>query len=76
MTIDDHTDLSDSLSTLISDLTANCSMKGQAHDELHKWLLPFIDMNKGLKASSTLESAAETLEKLKIELTIFNTYFE
>ena len=25
-------------------LTSNCTMTGQAHDELHKWLLPFIEL--------------------------------
>lgn len=76
ITVQDHVDLSDSLSILISELTMNCNMKGQAHDELHKWLLPFIDLNKQLKKIDQLNKGKELTTELKHELTIFNNYFQ
>ena len=36
--------LADKLKTNIDILTSNCTMKGQAHDELHKWLVPYIEL--------------------------------
>ena len=32
------------LKTNLDLLTSNCTMKGQAHDELHKWLVPYIEL--------------------------------
>ena len=44
----DYKSLSEKLQSNIDLLTSNCTMKGKAHDELHKWLLPYIDMVKEL----------------------------
>ena len=39
----DYDDLGEALQKGINALTSSCTMTGRAHDELHKWLLPFID---------------------------------
>ena len=44
----DYKSLSNKLQSNIDLLTSNCTMKGKAHDELHKWLLPYIDLVKEL----------------------------
>ena len=44
----DYKSLSEKLQSNIDLLTSNCTMKGKAHDELHKWLLPYIDLVKEL----------------------------
>ena len=36
--------LANKLKTNIDILISNCTMKGQAHDELHKWLVPYIEL--------------------------------
>ena len=54
----------------LDNLTSNCTMKGQAHDELHKWLLPYIDQVDQLGDDE--EWYAELQESFKT----FNTYFE
>lgn len=41
-----YVELGSKLNTHIGLLTSNCTMTGKAHDELHKWLLPFIDSVK------------------------------
>lgn len=63
--------LSDSLQTNIGRLTASCTMKGQAHDELHKWLLPFIATADSLKEKKEENS----LKNLEAALTRFHIYF-
>ncbi len=62
----------DSLAKNIDLLTSNCTMKGQAHDELHKWLLPFIDLVKAFSK----DKSAENFAKIQHSFTTFNTYFE
>lgn len=50
-------------------LTSNCTMTGQAHDELHKWLLPFIelvdqfDANEGVNKKNSYEELEVSFEK-------------
>lgn len=53
-------------------LTSNCTMKGQAHDELHKWLLPFIDLADNFSKDKSAEQFAEIQNSFKT----FNQYFE
>ena len=55
-------------------LTSNCTMTGQAHDELHKWLLPFIqlvdrfDVGKGVDKENSYEELVVSFEE-------FNQFF-
>jgi hypothetical protein len=44
----DFKSIAEKLQSNIDLLTSNCTMKGKAHDELHKWLLPYIDLAKEL----------------------------
>ena len=53
-------------------LTSNCTMKGQAHDELHKWLLPFLDLADNFSKDKSAEQFAEIQNSFKT----FNQYFE
>ena len=59
----------DGLKENIEGLTSNCTMEGRAHDELHKWLIPFIsDVDK--------TDSPDDIENLKDELVTFHKYFE
>jgi predicted small lipoprotein YifL len=60
----------------VNELTSSCTMDGQAHDELHKWLLPFIHDIKHLKESVTDDEAKESIRDLKASFAEFNQYFE
>ena len=64
--------LIDNLAHNIDLLTSNCTMEGQAHDELHKWLLPFIE---DVKAFSNEKSTAN-FAKIQKSFITFNQYFE
>lgn len=68
----DYKTLANHLKKNIDLLTSNCTMKGQAHDELHKWLLPFID----LVDAFSKDNSTEHLIKIQQEFKIFNTYFQ
>lgn len=57
-------------------LTSNCSMTGKAHDELHKWLLPFIDLVKDLNAADSKEKQQQSFEAIQESMNEFNMYFK
>ena len=56
-------------------LTSNCTMTGKAHDELHKWLLPYIDLVSELSAAENDNEAGQTYKEIQASLKTFNTYF-
>ncbi|MBK8111874.1 MAG: hypothetical protein IPO65_01705 [Saprospiraceae bacterium] len=51
-------------------------MKGKAHDELHKWLLPYIDLVKELSAAKNETEATKQFENIQISFTTFNQFFQ
>ena len=64
--------LADKLKTNIDILTSNCTMKGQAHDELHKWLVPYIE----LVDSFSKEKSANQFTEIQNSFLTFNQYFK
>lgn len=57
-------------------LTSNCTMTGKAHDELHKWLLPFIDLVKDFNTSDSKEKQKQLFDAIQESMNQFNTYFK
>ncbi len=72
----DYKSFAEKLQSNIDLLTSNCTMKGKAHDELHKWLLPYIDLVKELSAAKDETEAAKQFENIQISFTTFNQYFQ
>ena len=72
----DYKSLSEKLQSNIDLLTSKCTMKGKAHDELHKWLLPYIDLVKELSAAKNETEATKQFENIQISFTTFNQYFQ
>lgn len=72
----DYKSLSEKLQSNIDLLTSNCSMKGKAHDELHKWLLPYIDLVKQLSEAKNETEATKQFENIQISFKTFNQYFQ
>ena len=68
--------LSSFLEENIGKLTADCSMTGAAHDELHKWLYPFIEATKEFSAAENPETAKAALENLKTSMKEYRNFFE
>lgn len=71
-----YVELGSKLNTHIGLLTSNCTMTGKAHDELHKWLLPFIDLVKELNAANSKEEQKQSFEAIQESMNEFNTYFK
>lgn len=57
-------------------LTSNCTMEGKAHDELHKWLVPFIDLTDRFSNTADPIMLKEQFSEIKISFETFNKYFE
>lgn len=74
--LQEYKDHSKNISELLDELTSNCTMKGDAHDELHKWLLPFIELNEELTKSTSVEMAINLVRKQKVAIQLFNIYFQ
>ena len=71
-----YAELGSSLGENIGLLTSSCTMTGKAHDELHKWLLPFIDLVKELNAANSKEEQQKSFETIQKSMNEFNTYFK
>ena len=72
----DYKSLSKQLQSNIDLLTSNCTMKGKAHDELHKWLLPYIDLVKELSETKNETEASKQFQNIQTSFTAFNQYFQ
>lgn len=68
--------LADRLQKHINGITGSCTMEGKAHDELHKWLLPHIEMVKELKSAPDASSAHRAFLRVKASMDAFYLYFE
>ncbi len=60
----------------IKKLTTDCTMTGTAHEELHKWLAPYIDMTKEFSDADSPEQAASHLHSIRESFQEFHKYFE
>lgn len=52
-----------------------CNMKGEAHDQLHNYLLPMVDMVKTFEKED-VESCNKTLTEIRGHLGSYFSYFE
>jgi hypothetical protein len=71
----DYKNLAKKLQSNIDLLTSNCTMKGKAHDELHKWLLPYIDLVKELSEAKDQTKEEKQFQKIENSFITFNQYF-
>lgn len=67
--------LKQNLENELNIIFSKCTMKGEAHDQLHNFLIPIKDMIKGLDAAE-LSSRQETVKKLESHLALYENYFE
>lgn len=73
---EDYSSLGQKLMDEVNLLTSSCKMTGKAHDELHKWLLPFIDLVDALQKAKTVESGTEAHKNLKLSMEEYHRYFQ
>lgn len=72
----DYPRLAKSIDENIRELTSNCTMEGQAHDELHKWLVPFIELSEEFDVATELADQERIYNEFKASFEVFHTYFE
>lgn len=72
----DHEQLAEDLQEQNSKLIKSCTMDGKAHDELHNWLHPHLELVKTLRDAETEDEAAKTINELKASYELYDQYFE
>jgi hypothetical protein len=72
----DHVALVDSLFVDIDQLVAACDMKGKAHDVLHEWLMPHMQLAQDLERAKDPIGADSLLHVLALSSDTYDLYFE
>lgn len=71
----EHAALADSLFADLDDLVAGCTMEGKAHEELHVWLIPHMQLVQDLEKAADTTQARAILQRLADSATEFDRYF-
>jgi len=74
--VNSYPELGKKLMYEVNSLTSSCNMTGKSHDELHKWLLPFIDLVDALKNAENEKDQRQLYIKLKTSMDEYHRYFE
>ena len=74
--LSDYQGLAAKLQQYNDQIISSCTMKDKAHEELHKWLLPYIDSVKELSEAKDETTASAQLLKVKKSFAQFNEYFQ
>ncbi len=57
-------------------LISSCTMTGKSHDELHKWLHPYMGLVTELESAKNETQANQTFEKIEKSFKTFDQYFQ
>ena len=71
----DFKTLADQLSENNRLLISSCTMKGRSHEELHKWLLPYMALVDELASANDAIEANQVLRKIEQSFETFGQYF-
>lgn len=71
-----HQALAVSLQGDIKSLVSSCTMSGPAHDELHKWLVPFMEKVDDYSDENDPAKADRMLAEIISMMETFNRFFE
>ena len=74
--VEEHHRVAESLQSDIKKLIQSCSMKGEAHDALHDWLVPFINGVDEYSGSNEPKELSRHLKELRQTFKPFNASFE
>lgn len=72
----DYQDLAKKLTEQNNLLIKSCTMEGTAHDELHKWLHPHLELVASLKESTSPEEAEILVNQLNESYEVYEDYFQ
>jgi len=71
----DFKTLAERLNEKNSKLIESCTMNGESHDELHKWLHPHMNLIRSLAQEENTESAASIVRELALSFETYHKYF-
>lgn len=72
----DFKGLANKLSEANSNLILSCSMTGEAHNQLHLWLNPHLDLSRKLQDADEVNTALLIIRQIEHSFEVFNTYFK
>ncbi len=72
----DYHALARQLNKNIKLLISSCTMKGKSHDELHKWLHPYMTLVDELEDAEDESEANQVFGKIEGSFETFNQYFQ
>lgn len=73
--LSDYKTLAEQLKEKNSGLIKSCTMKGESHDELHKWLHPHLELIKALQNETDTTKASEIVLRLQHSYQQYHQYF-
>lgn len=72
----DYKALAEKLKVNNKSLISSCTMDGKSHDELHKWLHPYMGLLNELEDADNEEEASQIFTKIEQSFKTFNQSFE
>lgn len=72
----DYHKLAEDLKAQNNSLIQSCTMKGESHDELHKWLYPHIEIIEELLNAKSTAEAEKIIIQLEKSFNTYQKYFE
>lgn len=72
----DYKALATSLEGQNTKLIKSCTMKGESHDELHKWLHPHMGLIGELSNAGSVEDAEGIISQIEASFKTYQNYFE
>lgn len=74
--LEDFDKLGKELTKIENYIVRKCTMKGEAHENLHLWLNPLMKKTEKLNESEGIAQAQEIVRELEIHLKEYYRYFE
>lgn len=72
----DHAALAAAIREQLAGLVTHCTLEGKAHDELHKWLMPFLALSEDYFKATDPRAQEKQFREVQRSLVVFDHYFE
>lgn len=72
----DHAALAAKIGGHTKQLISSCTMDGKAHDALHDWLMPFLQLNKAYATAPDADTKSAKFKEIQDSLAAFHERFE
>jgi hypothetical protein len=73
---EDYKTLAAKLKERNDSIIKSCTMEGESHDELHKWLHPHIELVASLSKAESTEEANEIIADIHTSFSTYDQYFQ